>query len=253
MLRFLLLPLALAGTAPAAILVTDLATGDADWNDTLGNTSLSIGTPEHPNGHTVNLEFTPATADLSGTVVLFDFGGTSNGFALTLVNGVLTYSAKHNSGDNQAPDSLNDTTLGTSSREIAVQASLGALSAGTAYSAAVSWNPATLELQLGIEDAGQTSGSLQSITMTGDSGNWSGNDSVSFGELFNSAGGLGGELAGVTVPDPWDVDDTPINSFAGTKTAAYFWNDIGTVSAVPEPAATVLGLFGALGLLRRRR
>lgn len=253
MLPKFLLPLGLAGACPAALLVTDLNTVDADWNDTAGNATLAIGAAEHALGHTVNIEFTPVSADLTGTVVLFEFGGTSNGFALTLIDGRLTYSAKHNSGDAQAPDSLNDTFLDTASREIAVQSSLGALSAGTSYSAAVSWNPGTLVLQLGIENASQSTGSLDSFTMTGDSGNWSGNDSVSFGEIFNSAGGLGGELVGTTVPDPWDVDETPVNAFTGTKGAGYFWNDIGTIAAVPEPSSLTLGVFGLLGLLRRRR
>ncbi len=247
---------AFSSACPAAVLV-DLDTSAAAWsgNESDGLTATLSGTGT-ANGHTVNLEFTPTAADLTGTVVLFEFGGSSNGFALSLVEGRLTYSAKHNSNDTRAPDSLFDIALrpnGSSPGEIAVQSSLPTVTVGVAYSAAVSWNQANLTLQLGIEDALQSTGSLDQFQITGAAGNWSGNQSISFGEIFTSAGGFGGELAGTTVADPWDVDETPVNSFDGSRTQAYFWNSVGTVNAIPEPATALLGACGALSLLFRRR
>ena len=193
-------------------------------------------------GHTVNATITPDTSDLSGTVVIMEYGGTANGFNLGLVDGVLTYMAKHNSADPFAPDSLNDTSLrpnGSTRGEAAVQSAAAALTAGTEYSVAVSWDQAG-NLQLGISDG---SGIVKDeFTLTGQFDNWSGNNSLAVGEGLRSFGGYSGELAGLTVSDPFDVDETPVNSFSGTISDLLYWNDAGTV--IPEPTSLVVLMLG---------
>lgn len=193
-------------------------------------------------GHTVNATITPDTADVSGAVVIMEYGGTANGFNLGLVDGVLTYMAKHNSGDPFAPDSLNDTSLrpdGSTRGEAAVQSSAAALSPGIEYSVAVSWDQAG-NLQLGLFDGSGIA--KDSFTLTGQFDNWSGNNSLAVGEGLRSFGGYSGEVGGNTVPDPFDVDETPVNSFAGTISDLLYWNDAGTV--VPEPTSLVLVMLG---------
>lgn len=193
-----------------------LAPASANYDSSIsGNTATPASTAA--SGHVVRLELTPAATDLAGSVLLFEYGGSSNGFSLILVDGVLTYSAKHNSGDNQAPDSLNDTSLNNA----CVQSAFGPLTAGTSYVLAAAWDQAG-ELQLGVKSPDGTL--LSSFKLTGAIGNWVGNNTLGFGQLNGSAGGLGGELAGVTVPDPWDVDETPVKPFTGTRTRALFWN-----------------------------
>ncbi len=71
---------------------------------------------------------------------------------------------------------------------------------------------------------------------------------------ISADGFFGGELPDIRVDDPFDVNDTPVNSFEGIMGDVYFWNDAATV--VPEPS-TYAGLFGLAALLmvlaRRKR
>lgn len=242
----------LGGGATHAALIVDLNPGDAAFSYVDGGTATGSGSAVRANGHTVNATITPGAEDVTGTVVIFEYGGTSNGFNLGLVDGVLTYMAKHNSGDANAPDSLNDTSLrpdGSTSGEAAVQHSYGALTAGETYSIAVAWDQAGT-LLLGLEAGGVIA--RNTFGLTGVYDNWSGNNSISVGVINASAGGYGGELAGTTVADPFDVDETPVSSFTGTVNDLLYWNDAGGV--IPEPSTIALASLCALGLgaIRRR-
>src|SRR5690606_7612886 len=64
--------------------------GIVNDNDSAGSQSgiPALGNDHHPLGFSFNVSFTPAEADLSGTVLLIEIGGTANGVALALVDGI---------------------------------------------------------------------------------------------------------------------------------------------------------------------
>ncbi|MES2921842.1 MAG: LamG-like jellyroll fold domain-containing protein [Verrucomicrobiota bacterium] len=196
--------------------VNDGGSGPADGAAHLSGIPV-LDTPEHSNGFTFNIAFSPTTADLSGTRLLIEIGATSNGSGFYLVNGVPTFVSKQGASDAALPTGLNDTTLNT----IAVQSSSGKLLAGTAYSASVSWNHAgTLEVIV-AEDGG--SPLLNSFAISGAPGNWSGNDTLSVKTLGKvNAGGLSGNNAGNVFGLPFDVDNA--SNLQGTVSRALFWN-----------------------------
>lgn len=262
---------------PAAIQaanLSDLLPESAVYNGGAINTG-NAGHPTAPTplpvqdlnlGHTMNVEFTPATDDMSGTVVLMEVGGTSNGSGMYLYNGELFYSTKHNSSDNWIADSLNDLSLrpdGSTHGEAAVLSGFGPLSVGAAYTAAVSWDQAG-NLQLALQE-GTTGGVLDLFTLTGVFGNWQGDRSLSVGQNPRvEAGGVGGSVGGLSGevppnnPDaPWNVeldDNTPVlKSLAGTIDNALYWNAAGNLTVVPEPSTLALGTLGALALTLLRR
>ncbi|RYD49538.1 MAG: hypothetical protein EOP85_01420, partial [Verrucomicrobiaceae bacterium] len=177
----------------------------------------ALDTAEHPLGFTFNIAFIPTAADLTGTRLLIEIGGTSNGSGLYLVDGVPTLIGKQGATDAALPTSLNDTTLNT----IAVQSSIGKLSAGVGYSVSASWNHAgTLELRA-AEDGGLAR--LDSFAISGTPGNWSGNDTLSVKTLGKAnAGGLSGNNANNVFGHPFDVDNA--SSLAGSVSRALFWN-----------------------------
>lgn len=265
----LIFPILLAAsTAQAAVLVSDLNTASAVYDGgTISTVGGGVAQPDLAAGHTFNVEFTPLAADVTGTVLLLEIGGTANGTGLYLINGVLSYLTKHNSGDPFTPDSLNDTSLipggGVTRGEAAVQSSFGTIAAGTAYSVAASWDQAG-NLALAMEDS--TSGQLDTFTLTGSYGNWSGDESFSVGTNprsgaggpGGSVGGMAGEIAGANPASPWNVEldnETPadLKGFSGTIDRALYWNDSGTLAlTVPEPGVGLLALAG-LGFMARRR
>jgi hypothetical protein len=176
-----------------------------------------LDTAEHPNGFTFNIAFVPNAADLTGTRLLIEIGGTSNGSGLYLVDGVPVLIGKQGATDAALPTSLTDTTLNT----IAVKSSIGKLTAGLAYSVSASWNHAgTLELRAG-EDGGPSL--LDSFAISGTPGNWSGNDTLSVKTLGKAnAGGLSGNNATNVFGPPYDVDNA--SSLEGSVSRALFWN-----------------------------
>ncbi|QJE97510.1 LamG domain-containing protein [Luteolibacter luteus] len=253
--RFQLLALAAtlgAHTAHAAILPAlgpETALYDSDIkgiaND--GGTAGSqsgipiLGDPEHLLGATFNIAFIPTSADLeratpaeARVVLLIELGGTSNGIGLYLVDGVPTLLSKQGSNDITIPASLNDTSLPA----IAVQSSIGKLSAGTAYSFSASWNhQGTLELKV-QPDGGSVITS--SFVISGTPSNWSGNDTLSVKTLptAGSVGGLAGSNASNVLGAPFDVHNA--FSLEGSVSRALFWN----AAAVTPPVATAPAVLG---------
>ncbi len=242
--------LAAALPTQADILVTNLTTGAALYDG--ANVTAGGFTPAAAlaSGHTFNLEFTPTAADLSGTVVLLEIGGTANGTGIYLIDGVPTYVTKHNSGDQWTPDSLFDTLVrpnGTTRGEAAVTNSFGALVDGVTYSLAVSWNQAS-NLVFAVQNS--TTGRLDTITLHGFFNNWAGDRSFSVAtnpRLLSpqgSVGGMAGESALNEFGAPWDVEDDSnlqlLKSFTGTMTRALYWNAVGGITLFPTTVATDL-------------
>jgi hypothetical protein len=270
--------IAMTTSSVLAANLTDLSSGTAQYNGgaiNTGNATATVPTPiptqTLASGFTFNIDFTPTTTDLSGTVLLGELGGTANGWGMFLYNGQLFFSTKQNSSDQYYPSSLNDLTLidGTGHGEAAVTSSFGSLSAGVEYSAAVSWDQAG-HLNLAVQQ-GTAYGVLDSFTLTGAFGNWQGDRSFSVGQnprtdgggVGGSVGGLAGENPGDNPPAPWDVEDdsTPnveyLKSLNGSVANALYWNTAGNLAvAVPEPATCALvamGLSASLLRLRSRR
>ncbi|MES2438009.1 MAG: LamG-like jellyroll fold domain-containing protein [Verrucomicrobiota bacterium] len=196
--------------------VNDGGSGPADGAAHLSGIPV-LDTAEHVKGFTFNIEFVPTAADLSGTRLLIEVGGTSSGSGLYLVNGVPTFIGKQGASDAALPTGLNDTTLNT----IAVQSSSGKLLADVAYSTSVSWNQAgTLELIV-AQDGGTPL--PNSFAISGTPGNWSGNDTLSVKTLGKvNAGGLSGNNTTNVFGLPFDVDNA--SSLQGAVSRAVFWN-----------------------------
>ena len=181
-----------------------------------------LGDTQHAYGFTINIAFTPTAADLSGTVLLMELGGTSNGFGLYLVDGVPSLIMKQSSADAVVPAGFPDVSLPA----VAVQSSVGALSADVYYSAAVIWNHSSATLELLVKPAG-ASVVGNSFSISGTVGNWSGNDSLSVG-TYSDTGSVGG-LAGndAVVSAPWEVNN--LASFSGAIDSAQLWNEQGSI------------------------
>ena len=233
----------LIGLTPESALYNSDLKGIVDDGGTAGSKSgvPVLGTAEHAGGATFNITFTPSPADLervapttARTVLLVEFGGTSNGIGLYLIDGVPTVLSKQSSNDVTVPASLNDTTLPA----IAVQSPIGKLNAGSTYSFSASWDHAgTLELKV-RPDGGSAITSRHAIS--GTPGNWSGNDTLSVKTISNtgSAGGLAGNDAVNQLGAPFDVHNA--FNFAGEVTQALFWNASAVTPPVPS-APEVLG------------
>ncbi|WP_367874474.1 LamG-like jellyroll fold domain-containing protein [Luteolibacter sp. Populi] len=218
--------------------------GIVDDGGTAGSKSgiPALADPQHVLGATFNISFTPVAADLdraaatptaARTVLLIEIGGSSNGLGLYLIDGVPTLLSKQGSNDVTVPGSLNDTTQPA----IAVQSPIGKLNAGTTYSFSASWDHVnTVELVV-KPDGGSPATSRHVIS--GNPGNWSGNDTLSVGKISTtSVGGLAGGNAGSNLGAPFDLDLT--KNFTGTIVRALFWNANGVTPPIPTPPA-VLG------------
>lgn len=218
----------LVGLEPAAALYDSNVKGiinDAGNGPAAGAAHLS-GIPEiggadnaHPHtaGFTFNVEFVPNASDLTGTKLLIEVGALSNGSGLYLIGGVPTLLSKQGGSATAFPTGLNDTTLNA----IAVQSSIGVLQAGVNYSFSASWNHlGTLELKVVPSGGGEI---FNSFGITGNYGNWSGNDTLSVKTLnANNAGGLGRSSDTITVDPRFNTDAA--GSFAGQVVRALFWN-----------------------------
>ena len=197
-----------------------------------------IGLATAANGLTFNIEFVPAADDLSGTVLLLEIGGTSNGTGLYLVNGIPTFVSKQGAIDARAPEfvpptpdlDFADQAGGVNSLGVvAAQSDFGLLSAGQAYTVALSWDYVN-QFQLGVESNGVVT--TNNFTITGTIGNWAGNSTLSVGAFSSkgNVGGLAGANTGNNLGAPWDVDLA--KPFAGTILRALYWNARASLTAV---------------------
>ncbi|QJE95330.1 LamG-like jellyroll fold domain-containing protein [Luteolibacter luteus] len=246
-LPFLLLPFVVISPGEGRILPS-LGAGTALYDSDLKglvNDNGSAGSEsgltaltdtEHVNGFTFNITFTPTAADLTGTVLLIELGGTSNGAGLFLVNGVPTVISKQNGTAAGSPDSLADSTLPA----IAVQSPIGALTAGTTYSFSASWNHIR-SLELIVEPENGTAVTTL-FTLIGTPNNWSGNDTLSVGTIPSTTGSRGALSSGSIAPFGVNV----LTSFSGTIQRALFWNEYSIESL--EPVAPEIAGFSSTWL-----
>lgn len=210
----------------------------------------AVGTGSHPHssGFTFNISFVPTTADLSGTKVLIEIGGNSNGTGLYLIGGVPTLLSKQGAEATSHPDSLNDAVLPS----IGLQSTIGVLEAGVSYSFSASWNHAgTLELR--VKQDGQQNQILDSFVVTGIPGNWSGNDTLSVRTLnTGNAGGLARDTTNAIDPR-FNTNSSQVSSFSGTVSHAIFWNASDVVPPVlsePEIKGFTITRLPSAGKIR---
>jgi MYXO-CTERM domain-containing protein len=285
------------GTAASANIVVGLAPGSAllSSNDTAGqtvvfspgapdaNNSVQIATPttdaQRAAGLTMNLTITPTAADLTGTRLLMEIGGSANGTGFFLVNGVPTLVSKQASNANVVPNSANDTDLADNT--LTLQHNGPALQAGSTYTvgailrfrgdgtAASPYQDASATLAVDASN----NGSAVSVTdfvltdATTNGINWSGNRTVSVKTKTTGAGTntnpnigyLGGTHEDATAVTPnglaffagtRDTNIDGVQDFQGATADGYLWNQTGSV---PEPGALgVLGVAAVLAVRRRR-
>ena len=200
-----------------------------DGNSTGGASGIPAAASS--SGFAFNLEFTPAAADLTGTVLLMELGGTASGTGLFLVEGVPAFVSKQGSADDRIPEytlpdlNLYDQSGGpNSSGVVAAQSSFGALSAGQTCSIGFTWDNAGKRFQLDVQSGGTLT--TNSFTIMGTPGNWAGNSSLTVGPFTvkSSIGGAAGVNAGTDVGVPWDVDLA--KSLSGTIQRALYWNGV---------------------------
>lgn len=254
-----------AGTAHATVLVDlDPATAAFDVGSTgfVGNSGFSGSTP----GVTFNLEFTPTAADLTGTTLLAETGGLSNGFSILLVDGVTTFLSKVNGNNNETVDAIGDTSYAPSGdfalalrNTVAVQGG-PALTPGTAASIAVVFDPPdsdastpdTVTILVDATDDGLINASQDDFTLTGAGGpNYFGNNTLSFGS------GGGTDLGGANARNATDEFTLAnISDFSGDFTRGLVFTELGAPVAndpIPEPSTAALAVLGGVALLGRRR
>ncbi|QNN24452.1 hypothetical protein HED60_19965 [Planctomycetales bacterium ZRK34] len=211
--------------------------------------SQSVGNPNHGQGLLFNIAFAPSSADLTGTVLLMEVGGTSNGSGLYLVDGVPVFLSKQDGGSGNVPTGLNDTDFTDGNDTVAVSHSFGELDADVEYVLAAMLNTNTGQLILTLRDGltGDILTDLIQLTGEGPTKNWSGNDtlSVGFNNSINPSGDRGA-LNGVNNGNPFYYDT--VADFTGYLDRATYANIF-----IPTPAALPGGLALLATLVLRRR
>ncbi|VGO13309.1 hypothetical protein PDESU_01865 [Pontiella desulfatans] len=208
-------PVLLVGLDPALAAYDGGAVDDGGS----GGSASGITQPVLENGFAFNVTFIPSTADSNGTVMVAEIGGTSNGSGIYLVNGVPTFISKQGSSDGVVQDSLADTGLPA----VAVQSTYGALSAGTEYTLAATWDHAGI---LGLAVFDGSSVVPDTFATTGSADDWSGNETLSVGIKSNngSTGGLSGNNSSGDF-GVFDVTQASGLQLPCNIVRAMYWND----------------------------
>ncbi len=242
---------AACGMVSAGTLVPDLSDGSAIYSTTVrGSTGVDVyPAPVLANGMTLAARFTPSAADItnsaSGAVAILETGGTTSGTGLWLINGNVWFLS---SSGNQNAFPTGPSDLDGSNNAIGVQ--LGTVAAGVQTDIFASFDTANATILVG------QNGSYSDFTLTGVTGgwNWTGNDTVSFGDLAldQPSAGIFGFRGGLTDNNTAGLFYTnSAIALDGTVSLGQVFN---AVSTVPEPTSGLLAL-GALAAtaIRRRR
>lgn len=260
----------LSWSARAAVIVnldpaTAFTTATTSAGGTGGNTNTlqPIPTITQGNGLTVNFTLAPSANDLTGTVLIAEIGGTSNGTGLYLINGVPTLLGKPSAGNaTPAPTSLNDTDL--SDKTFAVQVGSAPLLPGVSYSLAAVYDTTGQKVQMAYTaDGSHFTTNTYTLTNTAGATNWNGNSGVSIaanslradgsGPIQGLRGGLSeSATSGVFYAGNATDGTGGVKDFAGTISQGAMWNAVGTV-VTPEPSTLALAALVTPTLLRRRR
>ncbi len=206
-----------------------------DMDDaTLGGSGLSDNA-----GFAIDIDFTPTAADLTGTVRIWEIGGSSNGSSILLVDGIPHLLSKAGGSPGDAPT---DTTPGdpfftdldwVGDDTIVVPLATTALPADVAASLAVVFRINNDEVRYSVNGASQSTAAL----LDQDSTDWNGDHTVNIG---NDSGGIGG---GNTVGgSPFNsATITGLENGSGAVHSVRFWNSANfTTVGSPAGAAEVV-------------
>jgi autotransporter-associated beta strand protein len=181
-------------------------------------------------GLSIELEFTARAADLTGTVLLFEIGGTSNGTSIHLVDGVphLLGKAGGAAGNTPVDTDANPANgfedLDWGGNAIVVPLSTNPVAVGTPTRLAVIY-----DIVAGTVSYSMNGAATGSATLTGnDSNNWLGDHTVANGQINGGIGGTS-STAGNTFTE---ANVKNLAGGFGAVTCVRFWNEVnGAITA----------------------
>lgn len=170
--------------------------------------------PATDAGLAMEVVFVLDPIDLSGTVRIFEIGGTSNGSGIYLIDGVPHFVSKMNTTAGTFPDGLNDTDW-SGNGNISVPLAPGIMTDGVVNRIAIIFSRDAIVVStngLGSETVALTGRTTQT--------NWSGDDTIRVGQNVDGGrGGLGNDPSGT-------FDDVGSFEMVGTVSSARLWHAI---------------------------
>ncbi len=199
---------------------------DASFDYDAAGSGLNTG-----DGYSIELEFAISPADLTGTVQVWEIGGSSNGTSILLVNGIPHLLVKSGGGaanfptdDTTVPGAFNDLDW-AGDNTVVVPLSTAGLTPGSPARIAVILSDTTDTVTYSVDGATPTSIAL----LNNDNNNWVGDHTVNIG--LNAGTGTGGNTNTPATPFT-DVDILNLSGGPGAVSCVKFWNDsTGSISA----------------------
>ncbi len=201
------------------------------------STNFNVGDPgDHSTGFSLDLEFTPAAADLAAgtTAHLYETGGTSNGHGIYLIDGIPYFLCKMNGGAGTVPAALDDPDW-SGDNVVSIPLTAGPLQAGI---------PAAMAVIFDLDSVTYSADGAPAVTVPllnrGTRDNWSGDDTVAIAGDFTAGGP--GALSNIDGP----YLDNPRPGFAGELHRLRFWRGSDadfSIKAVDEQITATLEIL----------
>jgi len=176
------------------------------------------------SGYSIEIDFTVQAADLTGTVLVWEIGGSSNGSSILLVNGIPHLLVKSGGGPPDAPtDDLSTPGVFTDlswlgDDTIVVPLSPTALVPETPVRMAIILSDVSDSVTFSVNGAASATVNLAS----NDSSNWAGDHTVNIG--INAGTGTGGVTNTPGTPFT-DVDIKVLSGGSAAVSSLKFWNE----------------------------
>ena len=190
-------------------------------------------------GYSLELEFTVNQADLDGSILLWDIGGSSNGSSVLLLNGIAHLLVKSGGAPGDAPidDNLLDNVFQdldwAGDNTIVVPLSDSVVKLGQPNRIAIILSDLNNSVTYSVNGAAAMTAALSNK----DNNNWGGDHTVNLGQSQNTGVGGNTDLAGTL------FTDANIASPSGRPSSiisAKFWNDSTGSLAISSPASPEL-------------
>jgi len=222
--------------------VTTFGDGRPTNNNTFQLTTGGPGLSEAA-GYSLEVDFTPQAADLTGTVMIWEVGGSSNGSALLLIDGIPHIMTKANGNPAHEPVDSGDPGFvdtnwddNATDNTVVIPLTSTALTAGIPARGAIVFDIVGGTVKHSFNGSAEATTALSAASGT----NFVGDHTVNHGQII---GGIGGEtnLAGPTAV-------SNISSLSGgpaAVTRTVLWNDStgsasGTAGGAPEIVTATL-------------
>ena len=176
------------------------------------------------SGYSIEMDFTVQAADLTGTVLVWEIGGSSNGSSILLVNGIPHLLVKSGGAPTDAPtDDLSTPGVFTDlswlgDDTIVVPLSATALVPETPIRMAIILSDVSDSVTFSVNGAASATVNLAS----NDSSNWAGDHTVNLG--INAGTGTGGVTNTPGTPFT-DVDIRVLSGGSAAVSSLKFWNE----------------------------